>query len=944
MKKRIKKVFISVLAASTIFTSTYSAYASQITVNMPYEIYSSKNHEYLASGVTYENIKRFTALGWWNINVIRMDLENEYTELKGLFNQDGIPKRDSVSNMVNKHDAVAGVNGDYFNYSPLPTALGGLISEGEVIISPIELAYALPSFYLTNDNEGGVGYLDRSIVVTDLSTETRIHINTLNKVTAEFDTLTLLDRNWGTQSIGNRFHNDLVEVVVEDEVVKDIRVGQAATDIPENGYVMAGRGTRAEIFQQLEVGSKVKLDVATTPNVDKIKFAIGGGSIILKDGELSLTNINSKGSNPRTGIGINKDNTEMILVTIDGRDSSFKGVSQEMFGAIMRELGAYHALNLDGGGSTTMAIKPLGQDKSTVVNKPSEGSQRLVVNGVGVFSNAPKGELSYLKVSTDDNKMFVNTSRNIAVKGYDENHNPVQLDSSLLKFSVEGVDGSFESNQFKATTPGKANISADYNGIKGDFELTVLDTVKDINASTNDINVDINSKFNLPSFYGKDIKGTEARIYLRDIDFKITGDIGYIEDGVFYSGEVSNGGAITASVGEGIDNILVSVGNRANLIDSFEETTKYQFTAYPESVTGGIGLSENAKDGKYSLSLKYDFSQGANTRAAYVLLSPGTSGITLDGKPKKLGLWVKGDKSGSWLRALAVDSQGNEKYLDFDQSIDWEDWNYVEANIPNNFSYPVKLQRLYVAETDSLKKQSGEILIDGLNAYYPPYVGDLGLPTATELKDELNKKSDISEDGFTFVVGHEPKNIDEITGYEASKSITSIMNQSKIGITLNSVTEKFQSNLKNYAYIDASTAYRTNKHMGTLFINLNSSKNGIRETNAEQWLKLNQDLENKTETNLVLFLPTPIFGSNGFSDKLEAELLHDQLVKAQEKGKNIIVVHGGNTTSTDLKDGIRYIGLNTKELKSPEDVKNINLIKFYVNADKISYEFLKVFE
>ncbi len=944
MKGKIKKVFISVLAASTIMTSTYSVYASNITVNMPYEIYTSQNQEYLASGVSYESIRKFTALGWWNINVIRIDLENEYTELKGLFNKDGIPKRDSISNMVEKHDVVAGVNGDYFNYKPMPSSLGGLISGGEVIISPIELSYALPSFYLTSDKEGGVTYLDRSIVVEDLDNGSKVIVNSLNKITSEFDTLTLLNRQWGTTSIGNRYHNDLIEVIVENDIVKDIRIGQAATDIPENGYVIAGRGSRADVLNQLTIGNKVKLEVATKPNVDKINFAIGGGSIILKDGNISLTDIHTKGSNPRTGIGINKDNTEMILVTIDGRDSSFKGVGQEMFGAIMKDLGAYHALNLDGGGSTTMAIKPLGEDKAQVVNKPSEGSQRLVVNGVGVVSNAPKGELSYLKMSIEDNKMFVNTSRFITVKGYDENHNPVELDPSMLKFSVEGVEGSFDYHKFKATSSGKANIVVEHNGVKGKLEFTVLDTIKDITTNIDEINIDINSKQNLPSFYGKDSNGTEARIYLEDIDFTITGDIGYIEKGVFHSSQSSKGGAITARAGEGVDNILVSIGNEARLIDSFEDPSKYNFLSFPESVSGSINQSKDAKEGNTSISLKYDFSQGGDTRAAYIMLRPETSGISLEGKPKNLGLWVKGDNSGSWLRAIAIDSKGTEHYLSFKQAIDFQDWQYVNASIPNNVSYPIKLERIYVVETDSLRKQSGEILIDGLSAYYPPQVGNLELAAETRLKDELNKKSDILQDGFTFVVGKEPKNIDEIMGYEASKSITSIMNQSKIGITLNPISEKFQSNLNTFAHIDGSKGYSTNKHMDTLFISLNSSKNGIRETDAGQWIKLRQDLENRTESSFILFLPTPIFGSNGFSDKLEAELFHDLLVEAQQKGKNIMVVHGGNTTSADLRDGVRYISLNTKELNTPDDAKNLSLVKFYVNKDKISYEFLKVFQ
>lgn len=944
MKRKVKKILVSALAASAILANSYTVLASSITVNMPLEIHSTSNQEYLAAGVKYENIRKFTALGWWNINVIRLDLENEYTELKGLFNKEGLPKRDTVSNMVNKHGAVAGINGDFFNYNPLPSALGGLISDGEIIISPIEIDYALPSFYLTHDNEGGVGYLDRKIIVTNLDKGKEITINTLNKVTTEFDTLGILDSRWGEKSIGNRFHNDLIEVVVEDDVVKDVRIGQAATNIPKNGYIILGRGSRAQVLKQLEVGDRLKLEVGTVPNVDKIKFAIGGGSIILKDGEVTSTNINIKGNHPRTGIGVNKDNTELILVTIDGRDSSFKGVSQEMFGAIMKELGAYHAINLDGGGSTTMAIKPLDQDKAKVVNKPSDGSERYVVNGVGVFTNAPRGDLSYLKLTTEDSKMFVNTSRKIVVRGYDENHYPVELDPTQLTFSVEGVEGSFEGNSFKATSSGKAKIAAEYNGIKTSLELTVLASPKVISPSTNEIRLDPNSKYSLPTFKGKDANGTVATIYKEDIDFQVLGDIGRVEDGIFYSGEHSGAGAITARVGDAVGNILVKVGSQAKLVDTIEDINRYKFLPYPETVTGSISLSPEAKVGNHSLSLKYDFSQGQGTRAAYLVLNPD-SGMKLEGKPRKLGLWVKGDKSGSWLRAMATDRSGKIHYLDLAMKIDWDGWKYVEASIPSDFAYPLNLKRIYVVETNSANKQAGEILIDGLDAYYPPEMVDVDLPAATQLKDELNKKSDlVSEKSYTVTVGMDPANLEKVMGSGAIKTINAKMNESIIGVSINKISDKFRANVRNLAFIDGSTGYLRNKRYDTFFISLDSSKGGIRATNAEQWVKLKADLENRNETNLVIFLPTAVFGSNGFSDKLEAELFHDLLVKAREKGKNILVVQGGNATTAELRDGIRYIQLNTKEVKSAEDAKSIYLLRLYVNDDKISYDFIKAFE
>lgn len=946
MKKTVKKVLLTIVAATTIMTAVSPVYANQIVVNMPYSIYETKDTQRLSSGVTYENIRRFTASGWWNINVLRVDLRDEYTELKGLFNQNGIPYRDRVSAMVDKHNALAAVNGDYFNYSPLPSAMGTLINDGEVISSPIELSYALPSFYLTNSNQGNVGYLDRRINVTNTTKNTTAIINTLNKVTKEFDTLTLLNKHWGAKSIGNRFHNDLVEVLVKDDVVQEVRIGQPPVDIPqENGYVIAGRGQNAEVLKGFSKDDIVKLEVQTVPDVEGIKFAIGGGSIILKNGELSLTNINSTGNQPRTGIGVNKDSTELILVTLDGRDTSFKGVSQEMFGAILRDLGAYNAVNLDGGGSTTMAIKPLGETKSKVVNKPSEGSERSVVNGVGVFSNAPKGELGYIEVSIAEPKMFVNTTRNIGIKAYDENYNPMEIDTSAIDFRVEGVEGRFNGNKFIPSTSGNAKIIASYNGIEGEGELKVLGDIKDIYTNIKDFYIDVNSEYKLPTFYGKDVNGIEARIYPEDMIFHVVGDIGHVEDGIFYSGDNKQGGAIVAKAGDGIKNILVSMGAKDVPVDNFESIDNYSFSAYPSNiVNGSIALSGNAKSGNSSISLKYDFSGGENTRVAYLNLKPESSGLKLEGKPTKFGLWIKGDGMGSWLRGSLKDANGKEHLFDFAKTIDWSDWKYVEANIPNNISYPITLERIYVAETDSQKKYAGEILVDQLSAHYPTTATNLELPIPTNLVDSANKASAIVEDGFSFVVGHEPKGIDNIAGYEASRVVREKINQNRIAIFLNGISEGFKSGIKTSSSMDPSMGYSSSKHQDVFFINLNSKNGGIRPSNPEQWLKFKKDLETREESNIIVSLPTPIFGSGGFSDKLEAELFHSLLVKAREDEKDIFVIHGGSSNTIELKDGIRYIGLDTREIKSPDEMKRLALARFVVNGDEISYQIEKPFQ
>lgn len=942
MRQRFQKVLLTFLSAAVIFSSA-PALGKKITVNMPHTIYSGHEENILSSGVTHESIKRFTTSGWYNINVVRVDLTNPYTDIKGIFNQEGIPKKDSVSAMVNKSGAVAAINGDFFNTSPLSSAMGTLINDGEVISSPIELAYALPTLFIDNNNQAKILYMDRFMVANNTNGGQRVIINTINKITKNFDSVTLLNKHWGAESIGTRFNKDLVEVVVENDIVKDVRIGQPAVKIPHDGYVLAVRSNTQGV-QTFKVGDPVDLHVSTTPDINSIKFAIGGGSIVLRDGELALTNINVKGAHPRSGLGVSKDSKEIILVTIDGRDSTFKGVSQEMFGYILRELGAHNALNLDGGGSTTMAIKTIDQKTAAVVNKPSDGGERRVVNSVGVFSNAPVEELSYIKLSTDHNKMFLNTSRSIKAKGFDQHHHPVPIDESLLVYSVDGVESEVTGSTFKALTSGKAKVKAKYNDLVAELDISVLGPVEDLTTSTNILNLNTKSEANLPQFIGKDANGYEAPVYLRDITFSSINDIGNVVDQKFVSGETSTAGILTAKIGNGLENIEVYVGSKGEVLHGLESLEGLSFASQPAAVTGSIGLSAEAKEGKHSVSLNYDFSKASDTRAAYLnFAKEGSKGLTIKGSPSKLGLWVKGDASGSWLRGSVIDKNGKSHFIDFVKTIDFSDWKFVEANIPSNVAYPIAFERIYPVETNNLNKQSGTILFDGLTGFYPPKLGAVDAPRPSVLKDNQNIKENLKEGGFTFSVFSDPSGINDILKYDAEKDIKARISKSKIGVFLNGSGSSFKSGITSSATLDASGAYSTNKHGDVYFIHANTAKGGIRASNPEQWKSLPYHLDTREEKNIVLFLTSPVFGRNGFTDKLEADLLNDYLVKTSEKGKNVFVIQGSNTNSSDLKDGVRYIELNTSKPKVQDDIYKLRIIEFVVNPDGTTYQISPLF-
>jgi len=96
-----------------------------------------------------------------------------------------------------------------------------------------------------------------------------------------------------------------------------------------------------------------------------------------------------KSRNPRTAAGISRNGRYLILMTIDGRQPGYsEGTTTAETAEWIRKLGAYNALNLDGGGSTALVIE--AADRSPVVlNRPCGppvGTERRVANHLGVFA------------------------------------------------------------------------------------------------------------------------------------------------------------------------------------------------------------------------------------------------------------------------------------------------------------------------------------------------------------------------------------------------------------------------------------------------------------------------------------------------------------------------------------------------------------------------------
>ncbi len=92
--------------------------------------------------------------------------------------------------------------------------------------------------------------------------------------------------------------------------------------------------------------------------------------------------------NPRTAVGLSRDNTTLTIFTADGRGAggSWGLTGSEMADILINDYGVYNALNLDGGGSTTLAMRDPATGTPGVINTPSDSPIRPVGSSLAIFA------------------------------------------------------------------------------------------------------------------------------------------------------------------------------------------------------------------------------------------------------------------------------------------------------------------------------------------------------------------------------------------------------------------------------------------------------------------------------------------------------------------------------------------------------------------------------
>lgn len=367
--------------------------------------YTLQTTTQMAPGIIYQKYTMTSPL-LQEMHVLQIDLKDPTVKLQaakaGNMINGGVQtvKALAASKDVNEnyHNVIGAVNGDFFLGTAGSASIGNplnlLLPDGQVFAEKTGTARSL--FGIASDNDPFIALRAQDFRVIKNGVAT-----TIQKVngTRANDMLVLYNQYKGT-------------FTETDNTGTEVKIGLASgaswkanapvqcvvlsnptttgnTSFNSGQAVLSGKGTMASYLNGFSTGDAITIQMDVATGVSNIEQVMGGfGRLVTSGSNTAQASILSEGGTlnndtahqPHTAVGISQDEHFMYMAVVDGRATTRVGMSLTEFAGFMMYLGAYDAINLDGGGSSTLLAN------NVVKNIPSDGADREVGTALLVYS------------------------------------------------------------------------------------------------------------------------------------------------------------------------------------------------------------------------------------------------------------------------------------------------------------------------------------------------------------------------------------------------------------------------------------------------------------------------------------------------------------------------------------------------------------------------------
>ena len=364
-------------------------------------------------GTTYYELRLFRADNGkerLDVFLLAVDTRNPYVDFEQVLGKGQIigtetPSKMAIRSTTDSKIFFAGTNGDFFVTQGdvgLPTST--TIINDEYAYTPIANRTARRLGAVDADGKG-ITANQHSIVMNLVLADTTLEIKHANYLRKDNE-LVLYNVHNGATTATDAYGTEVEIQLLDGEkwqttgtmkakVTKvESQVGSMPLD--KSHAVLSGHGTMATELNKLNVGDEVVLDfeIKFDDDLVNISQAIGADkyTMILTDGVIAQSGYWNE-IHPRTGFGVSQTRDTTLMIVIDGRGVS-TGCTTKVMAEILQQYGAYNAVNWDGGGSSCLYVRPMGQ-----MNNGSDGYERACGNAMFAVANVPEVDNTVVSIA-----------------------------------------------------------------------------------------------------------------------------------------------------------------------------------------------------------------------------------------------------------------------------------------------------------------------------------------------------------------------------------------------------------------------------------------------------------------------------------------------------------------------------------------------------------------